>query len=144
MRFKSKHVGLEEGLRGSESNDGSFSKHVTKALLNIPLVADSDDLSIRELVALLKGRRLSGGLEFLLKVQSNIAELLFDISDNFTLGGGGEGITALRQVLNQIFSQIATSKIKTEDGVRQSETFVNWDGVGDTISRIQDDTCCST
>jgi len=112
--------------------------------VNIPLVADSDDLSVRQLVALLKRRRLSGGLEFLLKVQSDIAELLLDVSDDFTLSGGGEGIPTLRQILDQVFGQITTSKIKTKDGVGKGETFVDGDGVGDTISGIQNYTCCST
>ena len=50
---------FEEGLRGSE-----------------PLVTDSDDLSVRELIALLKGGRGSSGLHLGLKVQGNVAQLL--------------------------------------------------------------------
>ena len=50
---------LEEGLRTSES-----------------LVSDSDDLSVRELVALLKRRGRGSSLHLLLKVQSNVAQLL--------------------------------------------------------------------
>ena len=50
---------FEECLRGSE-----------------PLIADGDDLSVRELVAFLNGRSGSSGLHLLFKVKSNVAKLL--------------------------------------------------------------------
>jgi len=121
--LKTEEGGLEEGFGGTEA-----------------LISNSDDLSIREFIALLKGRGLSSGLEFLLEVKGDVAELLLDVTDNFTLGGGGEGITTLHQVLDEEVSQVTTSKIETEDGVGESETFVDGDSVGDTITGIENDT----
>ena len=83
---------------------------------------------------------MGSGLEFLLKIERNVAEFLLDVPNDFTLGGGVEGITTLSQVLDQVLGKIATSKIETKDSVGESETFVNGDGVRDAITRIQDDT----
>ena len=111
---------------------------------NIPLISDGDDLTIRKLVALLEGRRLGSSLQLLLKVESDVAEFFLDVADDFTLGGGGEGVTTLHQVLDEEIGKIATSEIKTEDGVRHGETFVNGHGVGDTITGVQHNTSCSS
>jgi hypothetical protein len=80
---------------------------------------------------------------------------------------GGEAVTAFSQDLHQVVSQVASSQIQTEDGVGQSvtywsrniqtwvidlsytvfirewQTFVDGDGVGDTITRVQNDTGCT-
>ncbi len=83
-------------------------------------------------------------LQFLFKVQSNVAQLLLDISNDFTLGSGGEGISALHQVLDQEIGEVATSEIETENGVRQGETFIDGDRVGDTITGVKHDTSGTT
>merc|ERR1712198_360452 len=54
---------LEEGLRGTE-----------------PLIANGDDLAIGQLIGLLQGGGGSSGGHLLLKVKSNIAELLLDVT----------------------------------------------------------------
>jgi hypothetical protein len=61
-----------------------------------PLIANGDDLSIRQLIGLLQGAGAGGGGHFLLKVKSNIAELLLDVTDNFAFSSSGERVTALR------------------------------------------------
>jgi len=55
-----------------------------------------------------------------------------------------EGITTLSQVLDQVLGKITTGKIETEDGVGEGETFVDGDSVGDTVTRVQDDTSGTT
>ena len=65
---------LEECLRSTET-----------------LVTNGDDLSVGKLVGFLQAGRLAGGLDFLLKVKGNVAELLLDITNDFALGSGGEG-----------------------------------------------------
>lgn len=63
--------GLEEGLRAAET-----------------LVANGDDLTVWQFVALLHGGGGGGGggsLHLVLKVQSNVAKLLLDVSHNITL-----------------------------------------------------------
>merc|ERR1712088_708155 len=74
--FHSEEGRLEEGLRGTE-----------------PLVANGDDLAIRQLVGLLEGGGGSSGGHLLLEVKGDIAELLLDVTDNLTLSGGGERVT---------------------------------------------------
>ena len=115
--------GLEEGLRAPEA-----------------LVSDGDDLTIRQLVGLLEGRGRGSGLHLLLEVEGDVGELLLDVTDDLTLGGGGERVTTLGQDLHHVVGQITTSQIQTEDGVGKGITFVDGDGVRDTISGIHDDT----
>jgi len=122
-RFKTEDGRLEEGLWSTET-----------------LVTDGDDLTIRKLVRLLEGRRLAGGLNLLLEVKGDIAELLLDVTNDFALGGGGERVTALGENLHEVVGQITTSHVDTGDGVWKSETLVNWNNVGDTVTRVENDT----
>jgi len=115
--------GLEEGLRAPEA-----------------LVSDGDDLTVRKFVGLLEGRGRGSGLHLLLEVKGDVGELLLDVTDDLTLGGGGEGVTTLGQDLHQVVGQITASQIQTEDGVGKGITFIDGDGVGDTISGVHDDT----
>merc|ERR1719322_1572609 len=118
---------LEESLRASES-----------------LITDGDDLTVGKLIRLLEGARGSSGGHFLLKVKSNIAELLLDVTDNLTLSGGCERVASLGEDLHEMISEVTTSKIKTKDGVGESVSFIDGDGVGDTISGVEDDTSGTT
>lgn len=67
-RFHTQEGRLEEGLRTPE-----------------PFVADGDDLSVRQLVGLLQGCGGGGGGHFLLEVQGDVAQLLLDVSHDFSL-----------------------------------------------------------
>jgi len=49
-------------------------------------------------------------------------ETYLDISDDFPLGSGGKSITSLCQDLHEVVSQIPSSKIQTDDGVREGIT----------------------
>jgi hypothetical protein len=79
-------------------------------------------------------------LHLLLEVLGDVAELLLDITNDFTLGSGGEGISALSEDLHEVISQITSSEIETEDGVGKSITLIDGDSVGNSISRVHDDT----
>ena len=104
------------------------------------LVADGDDLTVGKLVALLQGGALGRGGHLLLEVEGNIAELLLDVTDDFTLSSGGERVTTLGEDLHEVVGQVTASQVETEDGVGQSISLIDWDGVGHTITRVQDDT----
>ena len=80
-------------------------------------------LAIRELIVLLELRRLSSLLHLLIEVEGNIGQLLLDVTDDFTLGGGGERVATLSQDLHEVVSQITTSEIETQDGVGESVTL---------------------
>lgn len=74
------------------------------------LVSNGDHLTVRELVGFFKGRRRGGGGHFLFKVQSDVAELFFDVTDDFPLGGGREGVSPLGQDLHKVVGQITAWK----------------------------------
>ena len=103
------------------------------------LVADRDDLTVGKLVALLQRRTLRGGGHLLLEVKGNIAEFLLDVTDDFTLGGGGEGVATLGEDLHEIVGQVAASQVKTEDGVGKGISLVDGNGVGNTITGVHHD-----
>merc|ERR1712113_685078 len=114
---------LEEGLRGTE-----------------PLIANGDDLAVGKLIGLLQGGGGSSGGHLLLKVKSNIAQLLLDVTDNLPLSSGGEGVATLGEDLHQVVGELTAGKIKTDNGVGKGITFIDGDTVGDTISRVHDNT----
>jgi hypothetical protein len=125
--FETKDRRLEQGLRSTET-----------------LVADGDDLTVGKLIRLLQAGALSSGLDLLLKVESDVAELLLDITDDFSLGRGGESVTTLGKNLHEVVGQIAASHVDTGNGMRKSKTFVDRDDVGDTVTRVEHDTSGTT
>lgn len=118
-----KDARLEQGLGSTET-----------------FVANGDDLTVGEFVGLLQAGALGSGLNLLLEVQGNVAELLLDITDNFTLSGGGEGVATLSKDLHKVVSQVTTSQVDTRDGVGEGETLVDGDDVSDTVTRVKHDT----
>merc|ERR1712168_1780190 len=121
--FHSKEGRLEESLRAAET-----------------LIANGDDLAIGKLIRLLKGGGSSSGGHLLFKVKGNIAELLLDVTDNLTLSSGGEGVATLSEDLHQVVGELTSSKIKTDNSMGKGITFIDRDTVGDTISRVHDNT----
>lgn len=118
---------LEESLRSTES-----------------LVTNSNDLTIGKLVGLLQAGALGGSLDLLLEVEGDVTKLLLDVTDDFSLGGGGESVTALSKNLHEVVGKITTSHVDTGNGVGKGETLVNGDNVSDTITRVQNDTSGTT
>jgi len=115
-------VGLEEGFGAAEA-----------------LGLDGDDGGIGELELSLDGLVVLL-LHFFVEVEGDIAGLFLDVADDFLFGGGGEGGTAFHEELHHVLSEVATGEIDTADGVGHGETFVDGDGVGDTIAGVEDDT----
>merc|ERR1711931_25920 len=121
--FHSEEGRLEEGFRGTE-----------------PLITNGDDLTVGKLIGLLEGGGSGSGGHLLLEVKGDVAELLLDVTDNLALGGGGERVAPLSEDLHQVVGQLTASQVKTEDGVGEGITFIDGDGVGDTIAGVHDDT----
>merc|ERR1711887_2335 len=121
--FHSKEGRLEESLWAAET-----------------LIANGDDLAVGKLIRLLKGGGGSGSGHLLLKVKSNIAELLLDVTDNLALSSGGEGVATLGEDLHQVVGEFTSSKVKTNNGMGEGITFIDGDTMGDTISRVHDNT----
>merc|ERR1719317_233194 len=122
-RFHTDEGGLEEGLGASES-----------------LVANGDDLSVGQFVGFLQARAAGSGLHFLFEVEGDVGEFLLDVTDDFTFGGGGERVATFGQDFHHVVCEVTSSQIQTDDGVGKGVSFVDWDGVGDTISGVEDDT----
>merc|ERR1712131_540008 len=104
------------------------------------LVANSHDLTVGQLVGLLDGGGGGGGGHLLLEVESDVAKLLLDVADDLALGRGHHGVSSLGHDLHEVIGQVASSQVETQDGVREGETLVDGDGVGDTISDVEDKT----
>merc|ERR1719290_575972 len=102
------------------------------------LVANGDDLAVGKFIRLLKGGGGSGSGHLLFEVKGNIAELLLDVTDNLTLGSGGEGVAAFSEDLHEVVGELTASKIKTNNSMGEGITFIDWDSVRDTISRVHD------
>ena len=77
----------------------------------------------------------------MLEVEGDVGQLFLDVADDFSLGGGGEGVPSLSEDLYQVVGEIASGEVETEDGVGKSVPFVDWDGVGHAIARIENNTC---
>merc|ERR1719238_1685782 len=118
---------LEEGLRGTE-----------------PLITNGNDLAIGKFIRLLKGGGGSSSGHLLLEVKGNIAELLLDVTDNLTLSGGGERITTLSEDLHEVVGELTASQVQTEDVMGKSITLIDGNSVGDTITRVHDNTSGTT
>merc|ERR1719412_3505830 len=103
-------------------------------------ITNGDDLAVGKFIRLLKGGRGSGSGHLLFEVKGNIAELLLDVTDNLTLSSGGERVATFSEDLHQVVGEFTSSKIKTDNGMGKSITFIDGDTVGDTISRVHDDT----
>merc|ERR1719230_421176 len=103
-------------------------------------IANGDDLAVGKLIRLLKGGGGSSSGHLLFEVKGNIAKLLLDVTDNLTLSGGGERVTTLGEDLHQVVGELASSKVKTDNGMGKGITFIDWDTMGDTISRVHDNT----
>jgi hypothetical protein len=114
---------LEEGLRAPE-----------------PLVADGDDLAVRELVRLLERRRRRSGLHLLLEVEGDVGELLLDVTDNLALRSGGERVATLGEDLHHVVGEVTAGKIQTEDSMGKSVSLVDRDGMGHTVAGVHHDT----
>merc|ERR1719474_1094569 len=114
--FHSKEGRLEECFRAAET-----------------LIANCNDLAVGKFIRLLKRGGGSSGGHLLLEVKSNIAELLLDVTDNFTLSSGGEGVATLGENFHQVVGEFTSSKVKTDNGMGKGITLIYRDSMGDTI-----------
>merc|ERR1712128_257698 len=70
----------------------------------------------------------------------NIAELLLDVTNNLPLSGGGERVATLSQDLHEVVGKLTASQVQTDNSVGKSISFIDGDTVGDTVTRVHDDT----
>merc|ERR1719233_2704855 len=138
------HDGVVGGLMdaaGFHSEEGRLEESLWAAET---LIANSDDLAVGKFIRLLKGGGGSSSGHLLLEVKGNIAELFLDVTGNLTLSCGGEGVATLSQDLHEVVGELTTSQVKTDNSMGEGITFIDWDTVGDTISRVHDNTSGTT
>ena len=137
-------VALHDGVVGGLVHTGGFLADEGRVEEDLraaeALVADLDVAAVGELVQLLAVGVLLVLLELSIVVLSNVGEALLDVTDDFALGGGGEGVATLSEDLHHVLGEVASSKVDTLDGVGESVTLVDRDSVGHTITRVEDDT----
>ena len=121
-RLHTEEAWLEESLWATES-----------------LVSDGDDLSVGKLIALLQGGAGGSSAHLLFEVQGNVAELLLDVTNDLTLCGGGERVATLGEDLHKVIGEITSSQVQTKDGVGESVTLVDGNGVRNSITRVEND-----
>jgi len=102
-RFHTQEGRLEEGLRATET-----------------LVTDRDHLTVGKFVGLLEGSGGGSGSHFLLEVQSDVAELLLDVTDDFSLSCVRQKGNALLRILSSEVCLKAVEGIQNE-GRRKSD-----------------------
>lgn len=88
-------VGLEESFRAAEL-----------------LVSDRNDLSVGKSEVLVAFSAGGEELHFRVKVQSDVAKLLLDITDDFTFGGGAEGHSSFSENLHQVIRKVSSGKLE--------------------------------
>jgi len=143
------NVGGRDGSPG-EGID-RFARHTVKTGLVDELggtdshgSGNSDDCLIGESVLFVLLGVL--GAVFLLcsVVLGNVTELFLDLSDDFDLGSGGEVVTSFEEEFLEVASEDTSSDLHTLDGVREGESFEDGDGMGNTITRVGNETGGST
>ena len=147
--FSDIDVALHDGLEGELVDWWDFTTNGTKWVkeslwASELLVTNGDDVSIWEFVLLLLGRGVFVLLHLLLVVEGDVTELLLDVSDDFEFGRGGEGWSALSEDFSEISSEISTGEVISLDSMWQRVTLVDWDGVSNTITGVDDATSNST
>ena len=142
--FPDVDIALHDGVVGGLVNTGGF--HTDEGWLeeglwaSEPLVTDGDDLTVGKLVGFLERSGGSSSSHFLFKVESDIAEFFFDVPDDFTLGSGDERVTPFGEDFHEVVGEIPTGEIESHDGVGKGITFIDWDVVGNTITRVEHNT----
>jgi hypothetical protein len=137
-------VALHDGVVSGFVNTGGF--HTNEGWLEEgfwateTFVTDGDNLTVWEFVRFFEGGRRSSGGHFLFEVEGDVAKFFFDVTDDFTFGGGDKGVTTFGEDFHEVVGQVAAGKIESHDGVWEGITFVHWDVVGDTIAGVEDDT----
>ena len=123
VEFEAVHVWLEEEFWAAE-----------------PLVSDGDDVAIWKGVGNIALAGVLGLVHLGGVVVGNIGKLLLDVTDDFLFGRGGEGVATLVEDLLEPGGEVTAGEVEPHDGVWEGVTLVDWDGVGNTITSVEDDT----
>merc|ERR1711966_308988 len=107
------HDRLEGGVMdtaGFFADEAGLEKHFWAAET---FASNSNDIAIWKLVSLFLVRALTCCLHLRVKVQCDVRQLLFNITDDFTLSCRCERISTFGENLHQVFCQVTTCKVET-------------------------------
>merc|ERR1719409_484707 len=127
------HDGLEGRVMdatGLFANEAGLEEHLGAAEA---LTANSDYITIWQLVCFFLVRALCSCLHLCVKIQGDVAELFLDITNDLALRCCGEGVATFRQNFHQVLCEVTSCEIETQDCMWQHIAFVDRHGVGDTI-----------
>jgi len=132
--------GVEESV-GNTRNLKADEGRIEEGLGSLEtLSSDLNHTTIRKGVGLDEHGGLKSELLLEIKVVSDIAELLLDLTDGLEVSGSVEGITTEEEELDEVASDIATGDIKTLRQMRKSKALEDRNDVGDTIARVNNNT----
>lgn len=108
------------------------------------MVTNGDDVSIWEFELDIFVSRFFELFHFFLVVKSTIALLFFDSPYNFEFSRTLESLTGLHQDFGKVTRKISTSEVVSHNSMWKRITFIDWDSMGNSITRINDHTSGST
>ena len=68
------------------------------------------------------------------KVESDVGQFLFDVTDNLALSRRGERVATLRKDLHHVVCKITAGEVEALDGVRKRVALIDGDSVRDAIA----------
>ena len=138
------NITLSDGVIEHITDAGTRKTHILGAKENLgaqePLLADGDHFAVRKLVGLLQRCGGGSGLHLLLKVKSDIAELLLDVTVYLPLSWEAAEASPLPltlQVPQEVSGDVTATNVDPEDRFGKSMTIADGDGMGDTITSVQ-------
>jgi len=108
------------------------------------LITNQDFSSIRKFVVLLAGMGLFGFVLGGFVIIYNVTHFFLDIFYDFNFGISGEAVSSLIKDFLEVGGDVSTSEVDSLNGMWDGITFIDWHSVGNSISRVQDNTGCST
>jgi hypothetical protein len=108
------------------------------------LVTNGDDVSVWEFELDIFVSRFFEFFHFFIEIKSNVAFFFFDSSNNLEFSRTLESLTGFHQDFGEMRSKISTSEVVSHDSVWKRITFIDWDSVSYSITRINDHTSGST
>jgi len=108
------------------------------------LVTNGDDVSVWEFELDIFVTRFFEFFHFSIEIKSNVALIFFNSSNNFEFSRTLESLTGLHQDFGKVSCKISTSEVVSHDSMWKRITFIDWDSVGNSITRINDHTSSST
>lgn len=108
------------------------------------LISNGDDVSVWEFELDIFVTRFFEFFHFFIEIKSNVALFFFNSPHNFEFSRTLESLTGFHQDFGKVSCKISTSEVVSHNSMWKRITFIDWDSVGNSITRINNHTSCST